>query len=391
MLQDTSLALLGALGAAGFLLVLYHFGKPRKTASLPPGRKVFQYWAMPQTTRKPKTTTLNDVAYATEMLDKKSRIYSDRPTLIMGGELWSEYRRLMAQVIGTRAKVETSYRQILEERTHDFLRNILLRPDAWPEHAQSFSATLVLAIAFGYKAKDEDDPLLKLADETMAQFTELLTPSAFAVDVFPLLRFVPEWFPGASWKKKVKPYRQTLQDLLDTPFAWVREQMKAGTSIPCAVSEMLESSSSDKQSIKWAAAVVYGGGSETVRFAYQAQRKAQEELQHVLGQGVAPRLDDRSSLPYLEAFLLEILRTYTTGPVGASSPHVVTEDDVHNGFFMPKGSIILPNNWLFFRDSNTYPNPETFSPERFIETPTHAKEKEPEQRLDAGSPQLLHL
>ncbi|KAJ7708760.1 hypothetical protein B0H17DRAFT_364537 [Mycena rosella] len=54
---------------------------------------------------------LNDVNYAIDMLDRKSRIYSNRPDFVMGGELvgwdegptliqfgkkWSEHRRLMA-------------------------------------------------------------------------------------------------------------------------------------------------------------------------------------------------------------------------------------------------------------------------------------------------------
>ncbi|KAJ7157101.1 cytochrome P450 [Mycena filopes] len=427
MFEDSSL--IGVALAAGLALTLYHFAKPRKTPPLAPGPKglpllgnlleypqtqvwvTFSKWAKeygPIVHLNVLGTTiivLNDVTYATEMFERKSRIYSGRPTLVMGGELvgwdqgpaliqpgkqWSEYRRLMAQFMGTRSKVEASYGHILEQTTHEFLRGITHSPDAWREHAQRFAGAIVLAITFGYKAKDEDDPLVKLGDDAMSQFSEATAPNAFAVDVFPILRFIPEWFPGASWKKKVEPYRQTLQDLMNTPFIWVKERMKEGVATPCFVSDLLEAASSDEHSIKWAAAGIYSGGADTTTVAIHilllalvmhpdAQRKAQEELEHVVGQGVAPRLGDLSRLPYLEALLLETLRYYTFGPVGL--PHVATEDDVHKGYFIPKGAVIIPNNRLFYRDSNTYSDPETFSPERFIETPTHAKERDPRDIL----------
>ncbi|KAJ7157117.1 cytochrome P450 [Mycena filopes] len=427
MFQESSL--LGVALAAGLALTLYRLFKPRKTPPLPPGPKglpllgnlleypqtqvwvTFSKWAKeygPIVHLNVLGTTiivLNDVSYATEMFERKSRIYSGRPTLVMGGELvgwdqgpaliqpgkqWSEYRRLMAQFMGNRSKVEASYGHILAKTTHEFLRGIAHDPDAWREHARRFSGALVLAMTYGYQAKEKEDPLVKLADDALSQFSEATAPNAFAVDVFPLLRYIPEWFPGASWKKKVKPYNQTLEDMLAKPFAWVKEQMKAGVATPCFVSDHLESSSSNEHTLKWTAVGIYGGGADTTTVAIhilflalimhpEAQRKAQEELERVLGRCVSPQLSDRSRLPYLEAVLLEILRYYTVGPVGL--PHAVAEDDVHNGFFIPKGAVIIPNNWLFYRDSNTYSAPENFSPERFIETPTHAKERDPRDML----------
>ncbi|KAJ7486081.1 cytochrome P450 [Mycena galericulata] len=69
-----------------------------------------------------------------------------------------------------------------------------------------------------------------------------------------------------------------------------------------------------------------------------AQRKAQAELEAALGHCTAPRLADRPRLPYTEALISEILRTYTIGPIGLL--HVSAEDDVHNGLFIPKNSIM---------------------------------------------------
>ncbi|KAF7369020.1 Cytochrome P450 [Mycena venus] len=387
---------------------LPHFGKCCRSAPIPAVDDVLSVGKNLRVLGK-SIIVLNDADYAIDMLDKKSRIYSNRPNLVMGGELvgwdegpaliqfgkkWSEYRRLMAQFLGTRSKIESAYSNIFEKTTHSFLHGILESPSNWKDHGYRFAGAIVLKIAYGYQAEDKDDPLVKLVDDAMNQFSELTATNAFAVDTFPFLRFVPQWLPGGGWKKKVVPYHTTLQTMLDTPYAWVKKQMEMGTSISCFVSDLLESSkfssNDEERLVKWAAAGIYSGGAETTAAVIEtfflamilqpdAQRKAQKELDVVLGFCTAPRLADRSRLPYMEALISENFRAYTIAPIGL--PHVAAEEDVHNGFLIPKDSIILTNNWLFYRDPNIYADPETFRPERFIETTTHTKEKDPKDIL----------
>jgi cytochrome P450 len=48
----------------------------------------------------------------------------------------------------------------------------------------------------------------------------------------------------------------------------------------------------------------------------EVQKRAQEELDTVIGHGRLPGMDDRSRLPYMEAMLLEVLRYHPIGPMG---------------------------------------------------------------------------
>lgn len=73
------------------------------------------------------------------------------------------------------------------------------------------------------------------------------------------------------------------------------------------------------------------------------QRKAQVELDAVVGQGRLPQLADRDKLPYVTAVVREVLRWHTVAPLGV--PHVSVSDDEYNGYFIPKGSIVLANVW----------------------------------------------
>ena len=73
------------------------------------------------------------------------------------------------------------------------------------------------------------------------------------------------------------------------------------------------------------------------------QKKAQAELDAVVGRGRLPESGDRGSLPYTEAVVKELLRWHTVAPIGV--PHRVVSDDEYNGYFIPAGSIVTPNIW----------------------------------------------
>ncbi|KAJ7493305.1 cytochrome P450 [Mycena galericulata] len=435
MPQDEKTIIL-ALGAAALIVTLYYVRPKKNVPPFPPGPKgvpvlgnvvdlpqsqpwvTFSRWAKEHgpivhlRVFGKSIIVLNDVKYATDMLDKKSRIYSNRPTLIMGGELvgwaegpaliqfgktWADYRRLMAPFLGTRSKIELTYNDVLEKATQAFLNSVLLSPDMWKDHGYRCAGAIVLKIAYGYQAKDNNDPLVTLVDEAMHQFSELTAANSI----------------------RTVRYHKTLQTMLDTPFEWVKKQMAMGTSMSCFVSELLDltkSTQEEERLIKWGAAGIYSGELsmhtylcirslennndfqtaaviETFFLAMvlqpDAQRKAQRELEEVLGHCATPSLADRPRLPYTGALISEIFRRYTIGPLGL--PHVAAEDDVHNGFFIPKDAIILTNNWLFYRDRKTYADPEVFRPERFIETAAHKKEKDPRDMLFGYGRRAFHL
>lgn len=76
----------------------------------------------------------------------------------------------------------------------------------------------------------------------------------------------------------------------------------------------------------------------------QVQHRAREEIDRVVGDGRLPNVKDRGSLPYVEAVLKEVFRWHPIAPMGL--PHEITEDDVYQGYLIPKGAIIIPNIWF---------------------------------------------
>jgi cytochrome P450 len=70
----------------------------------------------------------------------------------------------------------------------------------------------------------------------------------------------------------------------------------------------------------------------------EAQRRAQAQIDAVIGRGRLPEQSDRPSLPYLEAFCREVLRWHSVGPLGVM--RTTMKDDWYAGRFIPRGSFL---------------------------------------------------
>lgn len=75
----------------------------------------------------------------------------------------------------------------------------------------------------------------------------------------------------------------------------------------------------------------------------EVQRKAQEELDSVIGPHRLPEFGDRGSLPYIELIIKELYRWHPIVPIGVA--HAATEEGVYHGFYIPKGAIVVGNAW----------------------------------------------
>ena len=98
----------------------------------------------------------------------------------------------------------------------------------------------------------------------------------------------------------------------------------------------------------------------------QVQRRAQAELDAVVGRTRLPTFADASHLPYVRAVIKEVLRWRPAVPLGV--PHKATEDNWYDGMLIPKGATCVANVWQCNHDRAIFgDDADEFRPERHLD------------------------
>lgn len=215
--------------------------------------------------------------------------------------------------------------------------------------------------------------------------TDLL---AWAVNAFPSLKYLPEWVPGTSFKKTAREWGKLVQSVINVPYVFVRQEMARRAHRPSYVSALIEQSRETNgegaieldedtdDAIKKTAAVMYGGGADTSASSIHAfilamilfpevQKKAQKEIDAVVGRDRLPHYEDQNYLPYINALVKETFRWHPVAPLGV--PHKVDEETSYGGYRIPKGAYLIPSIWWLLHDPQTYSDPSSFDPDRYLE------------------------
>lgn len=116
------------------------------------------------------------------------------------------------------------------------------------------------------------------------------------------------------------------------------------------------------------------GGTETVASAIEwamsemmrspeELRRVQQELGEVVGLDRRVEESDLEKLTYLRCALKETLRLHPPIPLLL---HETADDAEVSGYFVPKKSRVMINAWAIGRDPNSWEQPDTFKPSRFL-------------------------
>ncbi|KAI0053770.1 cytochrome P450 [Auriscalpium vulgare] len=93
-----------------------------------------------------------------------------------------------------------------------------------------------------------------------------------------------------------------------------------------------------------------------------------------------PDISTLQKLPYLNAFVKEGLRVYSAAPslLERVVPSSTTKNGAHceafdlMGFALPPGTVVATQGWSMHRNASVFPSPETFLPDRWLETDGNA-------------------
>ncbi|KAI0751692.1 cytochrome P450 [Daedaleopsis nitida] len=327
---------------------------------------------------------------AWDLLDKRSDIYSGRPRSVMAGEILSWGVRAITMPYGARYKrwralmqvslnstAVSQYRPLQSLESKLLLKKLLSvrEPLEYKSHLAVFQMSVVFRLAYGRRVRTLQDDIVVADVKAGGFFGKLQVPGKYIVESWPILLWLPrplQWF-----RHEVDQHREMDRQLYMGLMNRVRQQMADGTAQPSMATVALERQHefglSDLE-MAYTLAGPWDAGTVAIIEVFllamihfpDVLKRAQEEVDRVVGFSRMPEFSDMDSLPYVVAMIKEVARWRVVTPTGF--PHALTTDDTYNGFFLPKGATVYANIYAMMQDPTMFPEPEEFRPERFLNT-----------------------
>ena len=78
---------------------------------------------------------------------------------------------------------------------------------------------------YGYDVESIDDPFVTGTDKSVTLGLEFLVPNASLINMFPMLAYIPAWFPGASSLKLFSEVKRLTNEVFQVPMDWAKLSM----------------------------------------------------------------------------------------------------------------------------------------------------------------------
>uniref|UniRef100_A0A7N0TIZ4 Cytochrome P450 n=1 Tax=Kalanchoe fedtschenkoi TaxID=63787 RepID=A0A7N0TIZ4_KALFE len=343
-----------------------------------------------------------------ECFGRNDVVMADRPRLLAGkhlnydfttmgasnyGDHWRKVRRISNQQVFSASR-QNMFLSLRQEEVKSMIKSLLhdystsgqgmqhqLQKVEMRSRINELAFNIIVGIVTGkryYGEGAEDSAEAKEFREIIPQISEL-SASSNPADFLPILG----WIDLGDYEKRMITLKKRIDKILQGFINGSKTFMDGGVAAQSMISSILaarekgtssESVSFSDQTIKGLVLVLIEAGTDTaagtIEWALslllnnpEKLKKAQSELDSIIGPG---RLVDESDLPklkYLRAIINETLRMYPAAPLLV--PHYSSSDCTVQGFHVPRGTLVFANAWALHRDPEVWDEPLSFRPERF--------------------------
>ncbi|KAJ5192171.1 cytochrome P450 [Penicillium cf. viridicatum] len=330
---------------------------------------------------------VSDAWVASELMEKKSDIFSSRPRLIMMGDVvnftttnqvtlpygdrWRVHRKLMHTAVGSQAV--RRYRNFQADEAKILVRDLLQDPEDFELSVERYSISITSIIGWGRRVDRKNDYVAQQALRLM-ETVNLVTPGIYIMEAISALRHLPAWLYSA-------PTAFRMGAAIVSRYFYLLTEEGAAAPIANFSNHMLKAQTQHNLTDYEVAGLMgnlIGGGVDTTSSTMiscilalaafpDVQAKAHTEMDSVIGHDRSPSWEDidQNRLPYLAALIKEVLR-WRTVTVLAGIPHANTCDVEYKGYYFPAGTSFTGNMWAIHRNERDFPDPDKFRPERFL-------------------------
>ncbi|KAJ6498322.1 cytochrome P450 [Mycena vulgaris] len=298
-------------------------------------------------------------------------------TFLPPGHRFKKTRRYLHEALNVRAAQAYESMQATEARTY-VLRLLECSVNVQDESRMLYSAMLI-SFSLGYRPQKLSDPIITLSDRVAKDAALILTTGKFWVEFFPFTKYLPSAALGSHVARYVRTFKADLKQLVAASSDLIQTALDDPEIPPSFCSNILRKVRSEdyaetKDLVDYASLSMYAGAVDTTiasvdtflvaMMLYPDVRlQAQKELDSVVGSERLPIHADRSSLPYIDAILMEILRWNPPIPLTSRK---LNSDVVYGDYILPSGCSVVANIWAMNHDEEMFPDPEEFRPERFL-------------------------
>ena len=244
-------------------------------------------------------------------------------------------------------------------------------------------ANIIFAVISGKRHEYDDGFYQSLLDDTDFAAKKVLQISIL-LNCMPIIQHFPgDLLQFNLLKKSTKQFRTYLKEIYEEHIETFDENNPRDIMDMSIIERKKHTEgaySSDFSADQIIANVVdlFGAGAETtattIRWAVlylmkmpDIKHRLQFDIDSVIADAELPRLDDMAKLPYIEAFIMELLRCVNVAPLAV--PHALaTESDIlFEGYTIPNKASIIFNLDSVLKDPDVFVNPEQFNPDRFLD------------------------
>lgn len=322
-----------------------------------------------------------------EVLSKPEGIFDAVPNGLghggSSGREWSEQRKFSVKAMKNIGLGAAKWDALLQEEVDEVLKKIHERKDQPVDINKLFSPTFtnnIMTLLFGNRLQT-DDPANMYVNNALNEI-------ALAIPFFSPNNFLPGL---CSILAKLGLYGskeagRTIMDFSKFMERYINDHLEKNKDIDreSYVRQYYEEMKQQKNrpDSVFTEKSLYGnvqglifGGTDTTKTGLawlliamaeypEIQRKIQNELDSVISRDGFLPWDQRGKVPYTNAAVIEVLRWKTIVPI--NSLRMTTADIKIQGYDVPKGSIVIVNQWALHNDTKYWSEPEKFKPENFL-------------------------
>ncbi|KAH7047314.1 putative cytochrome P450 [Macrophomina phaseolina] len=294
----------------------------------------------------------------------------------MHGPKWRIARKLWHAVLNVGASRQ--YRPLQQLEAKQLLADVARDGKAWRSHVERYGASLGTTLMNGHRVTGSDDAVVHEIMDDLAVFMRHYNRTAW-FDKLPGFWSLPEWAVPA--RRTAGRIAADHCKLILRHWNETKERIASGLSLPCfnaSIMERLKHSDFAGRVTENEAAeigeLLVTAATETTSSTLKnwiaamtmfpdVQKKAQQEVDRVVGPDRLPDDTDAANLPYVRQVIQETHRWLTAVPLGLI--HATTEPVTWGQYVIPAGTPLVLNAYGIHLDPVLYPSPRTFDPDRW--------------------------